>query len=132
MTDLLFPDEWHRIKVSEYVNAHRTEFDKIDLTQIPQYMLVQKISLGGTTCAILENDPKINEPKREALNRAMLKEVRWQVSQLVFEYIQRVTAGTVLVDDKVKNALSKHVVYEGKPPPVTVGLKSVELHAERG
>ncbi len=132
MTDLLFPDEWHRIRVGEYVEAHRTEFDKIDLTTIPQYQLNQKIDMGGTLIAMLENDPKIDEPKRKSLNKAMLGEVRRQVSILVSEYVHRVQGGEVLVDGKVKSALSKHVVYEGKPPPVVVGLKTLDLHAERG
>lgn len=132
MTDLLFPDEWHRIKVAEYVVAHKTEFNNIDLTTIPQYQLNQKIGMGGTLIAMLENDPKIDEPKRKSLNKAMLGEVRRQVSKLVSEYVHRVQTGAVLVDGKVKSALSKHVVYEGKPPPVIVGMKSIELHAERG
>lgn len=132
MTDLLFPDEWQRIKVDEYVLAHRTEFDNVDLIKIPQYLLAQKISLGGTILGMLENDPMIDHPKREPLNKAMLKEIQWQMSQLVFEYNHRIKEGTASIDTKVKSFLGKHVVYEGKPPPVTVGLKTLDLHAERG
>lgn len=132
MTDLLFPEEWHRIKVDEYIANHRTEFDQIDLKKIPQYLLIQKISMGGTLLAMLENDPKISEPKREPLDKAMLDEVRRQISHLISEYGRRVEMDAFLIDSRVKNFLSKHVVYEGKPPPVTVGLETLDLQAERG
>lgn len=132
MTDLLFPKDWHRIRVDEYVAAHREEFDQLDLKKMPQYALIQKISARGTLLAMLENDPKINEPKRTALNKAMFKEVRRQASLLISEYTQRVEMGTALVDTQAKTFLSKHVVYEGKPPAVTVGLKTLDLQAERG
>lgn len=128
MTDLLFPKDWHRIKVGEYVAAHRAEFDQFDLKKIPQYSLVQRISTRGALLVMLENDPKINEPKRANLNSAICKEIRRQASLLISEYAQRIET----VDTQARNFLGKHVVYEGKPPAVTVGLKTLDLQAERG
>lgn len=135
MKDDLFPETWPRIIVEEYVEQHRLAFDQVDLKTLPNYTLIDKIKLIGLLTVLLLNDPLKQE--RGRLNKATLNEVQRQTTLLLTEYNWRIKQGLVATDSQVKTFLGKHIELTPAdpneiPPPVVVGMKTLELAAKRG
>lgn len=135
MSDDLFSETWPRINVEKYIEQHRLTFDGVDLKMLPDYTLIDKIKVVGLLAAMLLNDPL--KQKREQLNKAILTEVQRQTALLVAEYNWRIEQGLVVIDSQVKIFLGKHIELlppdpNGKPPPVVIGMKTLELVAKQG
>lgn len=129
MIDALFPDTWSHIDIDRYVEQYRTNFDEINLLEMPHYRLVQKMEIRGFVLGLLENDP-LKEDRQE-LNNAISNEVRRQVVLLTGEYNSRISTELTDADNQAKTFLSKYILLrEGyKPPAQVIGMQTLEMSA---
>lgn len=133
MNDLIFPENWKTLNVAQFVTNLVKEFDSINLFELPNYTLLDKIRLAGMLLALLTNDPLKNE--RSQLVADTLAEIHRQAAALVAEYANRADKHIMWIDCQPRSFLSSYMndaSNPAKPPPVTVGMRSLEMGSSIG
>lgn len=135
MNDLIFPENWKNLNIAQFIANLAREFDSVNLFELPNYTLLDKIRLAGMLLALLTNDPLKNE--RSQLVADTLAEIHRQTTALVAEYNNRADRHIMWIDCQPKSFFSDHMETppkssEDKPTPVVVGMNSLKMGASIG